>query len=270
MRRICLAVVPTLLVLTSCIQSGGTARGDASPSPPASSPVESSPDLPAPVPTCSLLVGAAEIGLTERQATTATDLAADVLEAGNTPRELVAVMARIPGAPLNGTRLSRTRAARALLGYDGPALSCLYGRVVLRDEPLGPSGLTARAERVRREIGRLFGDVPMGGFAAGGVSSGHVDNSSHFEGRAIDVFFRPYTDRFEARQGWVLAQWLVAHAQRLRILSVIYRDRIWAVWASFAGWRIYTHPGGVTSDPVLRHLDHVHTAVIGALHRDDP
>ena len=207
MRRICLAVVPALLVLTSCIQPDGSPRGDASPSPPASSPSEASVDLPDPVSTCSLLVGSAEVGLTEQQAITATDLAADALDAGTTPRELVAAMSRLPGAPLNGARLNGTAAARALLGYDGPALSCLYGRVVLRDEPLGPTGLTPRAERLRREIRRSFGDVAMGGFASGGVSLGHGDNSSHYDGRAID--------------------------------------------------------------PVLRHLDHVHTAVIGALHRDD-
>ena len=269
MRRICLAVVPALLVLTSCIQPDGSPRGDASPSPPASSPSEASVDLPDPVSTCSLLVGSAEVGLTEQQAITATDLAADALDAGTTPRELVAAMSRLPGAPLNGARLNGTAAARALLGYDGPALSCLYGRVVLRDEPLGPTGLTPRAERLRREIRRSFGDVAMGGFASGGVSLGHGDNSSHYDGRAIDIFFRPYTDPVEARHGWVLSQWLVAHAERLRLLSVIYRDRIWTVWASFAGWRIYRHPGGHTTDPVLRHLDHVHTAVIGALHRDD-
>jgi len=269
MRRICLAVVPALLVLTSCMQSDGAPRGDASPSPLVSSPSASSADLPEPVPTCSLIVGGAEVGLTELQAITATGLAATAIGAGTGPREFAAQIAQLPGPPLIGAELNRTAAAKALLGYDGPALSCLYGRVVLRDEPLGPTGLTARAERLRSEINRSFGGLPMGGFAGGGVSSGHVDNSSHYDGRAIDVFFRPYTDPAEARRGWVLSQWIVARAERLRILSVIYRERIWTVWASFAGWRIYRHPGGFTTDPVLRHLDHVHTAVIGALDRPD-
>jgi hypothetical protein len=79
----------------------------------------------------------------------------------------------------------------------------------------------------------------------------------------MDIFLRPYQDRANARRGWVLAQWLVARGERLRVLSVIYRDRIWTVWASLVGWRDYVHPSGNTRDPVLRHLDHVHAAVLG-------
>ncbi len=67
----------------------------------------------------------------------------------------------------------------------------------------------------------------MGGCASGGVTTGHLDNAAHYECRAIDVFLRHSTDRGQAGLVWVLAQWLVAHADRLRVLSVIYRDRIW-------------------------------------------
>ena len=102
----------------------------------------------------------------------------------------------------------------------------------------------------------------MGGFAPGGVDSGHVDDSSHYDGRAIDIFFRPITPEGTAL-GWVLAHWLVAHGDDTTLLSVIYADRIWTSWASCAGWRDYVHPSGVTDNPVLRHLDHVHTAVQG-------
>ena len=35
----------------------------------------------------------------------------------------------------------------------------------------------------------------LGGFDPDGVSSGHVEGSTHYEGRAIDVFFRPVVGR---------------------------------------------------------------------------
>ena len=84
---------------------------------------------------------------------------------------------------------------------------------------------------------------------------------SHYDGRAVDVFFRPVGDEGQRRAGWVLAQWLVAHAQRYDVLSVIHADHIWTSWASGAGWRDYVHPSGNRTNKVLRHLDHVHVAV---------
>jgi hypothetical protein len=152
--------------------------------------------------------------------------------------------------------------AAALSGREPAALTCEVARMDLPAEPLEPSGLTARGEALRARILATFGPLPMGGFAPGGVDSGHVDDSSHYDGRAIDIFFRPITPEGTAL-GWVLAHWLVAHGDDTTLLSVIYADRIWTSWASCAGWRDYVHPGGVTDNPVLRHLDHVHTAVQG-------
>jgi hypothetical protein len=42
---------------------------------------------------------------------------------------------------------------------------------------------------------------------------------------------------------------------------VIYDDQIWSARRSDEGWRPYTHPSGNTTDPTLRHLDHVHVDV---------
>ncbi len=152
--------------------------------------------------------------------------------------------------------------AAALSGREPATLTCEVVRTDLPAEPLEPSGLTARGEALRQRILTTFGPLPMGGFAPGGVNSGHVDDSSHYDGRAMDIFFRPVSPEGTAR-GWVLAHWLVAHGEDSTLLSVIYADRIWTSWASCAGWRDYVHPGGVTDNPVLRHLDHVHTAVQG-------
>ena len=152
--------------------------------------------------------------------------------------------------------------AEALSGRVPAALTCLVSRGDHPAEPLAASGLTPRAEDLRQRVLGEFGALPMGGFAPSGVDSGHVDDSSHYDGRAIDIFLRPVSAESTAR-GWVLAHWLVAHGEDTSLLSVIYSDRIWTSWASCAGWRDYVHPNGPTSNAVLRHLDHVHTAVQG-------
>ena len=121
-----------------------------------------------------------------------------------------------------------------------------------------------RARQLRAAWTQAFGYLPAGGFASGGVSTGHVDGSAHYEGRAIDVFFRPLGDREQHRRGWVFAQWVLAHAADHQVLSIIYDDHIWTSWAAGLGWRDYVHPGATMrhrGNAVLRHLDHVHVAV---------
>lgn len=211
-------------------------------------------------PPCTLEVARDVAELEVDRAVELTGLAATALADGDGPADL----ARSLPAPF-GDRAT----ARALLGYDGAALACYHGQAVPREGKLGPKGLTPTAERLRRAVRRAFGPLPMGGFAAGGVTTGHIDGSSHYDGRAMDIFFRPHTDPAQARRGWMLAQWLVARGARYDVLSVIYRDRIWTVWASFSGWREYVHPSGNRRNPILRHLDHVHTAVQGGPWRDD-
>lgn len=182
--------------------------------------------------------------------------------AASTPVDPALVLATPPAA----TRPSAesTALVEALSGRNPAALSCEVTHTNPPDEPLGPSGLVpqAQAQAQRERMLEVFGDLPMGGFAAGGVDSGHVEDSSHYDGRAIDVFFRP-VDAGSTARGWVLAHWLVAHGEGSSLLSVIFDDRIWTSWASCAGWRTYVHPSGDTTNPVLRHLDHVHTAVQG-------
>jgi hypothetical protein len=125
----------------------------------------------------------------------------------------------------------------------------------------GELGLTPRAQALHNEVLAIFGPVPYGGFAPQGVTSGHGARSAHYEGRAIDYFFRPVGDQAQRARGWQVANWLVANATRLEIAVVIFDDRIWSTRRSAEGWRPYSNPDGGT-DPISRHLDHVHVDVI--------
>jgi hypothetical protein len=207
------------------------------------------------------------LDLTQAEAGAATEFAAASLRAEQTTAVLAAQLDH-ELEPV--TAKTSTAVARVLRGLvPAYALTCGATRPSVQPEAMGPSGLTPRAAALRAAMLAAFGYIPMGGFRRGGISSGHVDNSAHYEGRAIDVFLSPRGPRNTAR-GWTLAQWLVAHAPSYGVLSVIWSDHIWTVWASNAGWREYVHPSGNRTNPTLRHLDHIHTAVVSGRSRTPP
>jgi hypothetical protein len=151
--------------------------------------------------------------------------------------------------------------ASTLTGYSPAGFTCVVRHDDAPAQELRPNGLTPRANAVRRDLRRTFGRLPMGGFEPGGVSTGHIEGSAHYQGRAVDVFFRPVTPA-NRRHGWAVAHYLVARADDLGIQTVIYDDRIWtAGLRSEAGWREYDEPAG-PNQPTLEHRDHVHVDVI--------
>lgn len=162
-------------------------------------------------------------------------------------------------------RPDSVRLARALLGYEGRALTCTVTSFGLGDSPPREDpdrlGLTPRAEAVRVAMREVFGKQTLGGFEPKGVDSGHIDGSAHYEGRAIDVFLRPVTPENQQR-GWAQAAWAVAHAEQLSVATVIFDRSIWSARRSVRGWRDYKHPGGPTDNPILLHEDHVHVDVV--------
>lgn len=155
------------------------------------------------------------------------------------------------------------RLAQALLGHDDGVLTCtvaLAGSVGDREDP-NDLGLTPRADEVRTTMRAIYGKQILGGFAPRGVTDGHIEGSAHYEGRALDVFFRPVSAGNQ-RLGWQQALWAVAHADRLDLATVIFDRRIWTARRSLQGWRDYRHPSGDTDNPVLMHEDHVHVDVV--------
>ena len=155
--------------------------------------------------------------------------------------------------------------ASALTGWSPAKFSCVARTPEVQAEREEANGLTPRAEHVREDLEKAFGDLPMGGFAAGGVSTGHMAGSAHYDGRAIDIFVRPVDDE-NRRRGWAIAQYLVANAERLQVQHVIFDARIWSAGSdSEDGWRPY-HPdvpagASATTVAILEHRDHVHVDV---------
>lgn len=156
--------------------------------------------------------------------------------------------------------------ASALTGYHRGAFTCVvrHSGVDEVSAELDDQGLTSRAAAVREEIEAVFGRQALGGFAPGGVSSGHSEGSAHYEGRAVDVFFRPI-NAANKRRGWAMAHYLVAQADRLGIATVIFDGRIWTARRSVQGWRDYrvdTSGRDRATAQILEHREHVHVDVL--------
>ena len=252
------AVAAVTVGLVAATSPAEDASGRSAPRPSAS-PSQSA-TMPVILSSCYVPSTPTNVSVTTEDAMALTTLAAGVRDVERGRDRVEAAVAE--AAPDDVTPEQVADAADSLLGLrPGNQLTCSHPRLDVDPERMGRNGLTPRANTLRRAWTRVFGPIISGGFAGGGISSGHVDGSSHYDGRAVDVFFRPLGDDEQRRRGHVFAQWLVAHAERYHVLSVIYADRIWTSWAAFFGWRDYIHPSGPTRDPVLRHLDHVHVAV---------
>lgn len=150
--------------------------------------------------------------------------------------------------------------AEAFAGDPGAAVTCTVRAEAEPRQREQPDGLTPRAQALRASMEEAFGPLSLGGFAPGGVD--RPNPSTHEDGLAVDVFFRPHRDPEQRRAGWALARWLVAHADRLDVGVLIYSDQIWSARRSPEGWRPYTSPFGDRDDPVQRHLDHIHVEVV--------
>ena len=152
--------------------------------------------------------------------------------------------------------------ASALTGNSARSFTCrLHGDIDETDSELTASGLTDRADVVRRDLQARFPDQPLGGYAPGGVTTGHKEGSAHYEGRAVDLFVRPVNPTNRVR-GWAIAQYLVSQALRLGIRTVIFDDRIWTSGLrSGEGWRDYDPPERAGDQAILEHRDHVHVDV---------
>ena len=154
--------------------------------------------------------------------------------------------------------------ASALTGNSPRALWCdVPGDADEAPDDLDEQGLVERAAVVRRDLEARFGALSLGGFEPAGVSSGHMEGSAHYEGRAIDVFVRPINAE-NRKRGWAIASYLVANADRLEVNTLIFDGRIWKAGSrSDSGWTDYRVPSSSGGDrAILEHRDHVHVDVV--------
>lgn len=206
---------------------------------------------------CLVTVDGREAALGRDEAMRATAAAALAVRRDQSVRDVVEA-----STGLGGTEAADVTAA--VSGKARAALTCTGGGADGDEsDSLSSRGLTKRAETVRGQLDEAFGRQALGGFEPGGVSTGHMPGSAHYEGRAIDVFFRPITAANKTR-GWALAQYLVAHAERLEVETVIFDGRIWTARRGFQGWRDYevsTSGRSAATVKILEHRDHVHVDV---------
>ncbi|WP_156870103.1 hypothetical protein [Sporichthya polymorpha] len=141
------------------------------------------------------------------------------------------------------------------------ALTCVTPQRSMPAQPMTTTGLTMRSLALIRGWAEAYGGRPIGGFAPGGVTGGHIENSAHYDGRAVDIFFS-LDDADNKARGWLLAHWLVAHADYYQIATLIFDDMLWSNVNSPLGWRPYVHPSGNVTNVTLRHLDHIHVDVV--------
>lgn len=117
-----------------------------------------------------------------------------------------------------------------------------------------PSGnITSRMSNVRAEIVSRFGK----GYGVGCYRPD--DSGEHPLGRACDFMLSsagavPSSSQVE--RGYDIAEWAVSNAERLGIMYVIYRQRIWDIRCG-CGWEPMEDRGGATAN----HVDHVHISV---------
>lgn len=97
-------------------------------------------------------------------------------------------------------------------------------------------GLQPHVAAVKDKLGAMFGIKNIGGYA----TSGHIKNSDHYTGKALD---------FMTYNGQGLADYTVANAGSLGVKYVIWNRQI---WQPGSGWTKYTG-----TSP---HTDHVHVS----------
>ena len=138
------------------------------------------------------------------------------------------------------------------------------GCVPQKAAPLGacpPSGLPVESGlRSPAARGLRCGAAAFPKIREFGGRSGRPNKSDHPNGDAVDFMIPGWNTPSGKTLGWSVAHWLETQSGTLNVKYVIFDDKIWRPSGSKAGWRPYTHPNGPTSNPTLRHLDHVHVS----------
>jgi hypothetical protein len=91
-----------------------------------------------------------------------------------------------------------------------------------------------------------------------GTLGNRPNASDHPFGKALDAMIPNWQSSAGISKGNQIASYFVNNPGRFGTKYVIWRDQI----NSGRGWAPYTHPNGPTSNPTLRHMDHVHVSLL--------
>jgi hypothetical protein len=214
-----------------------------------------------PASSCTATANDTTVDLSVEEAEAAGRIAAGIIASGQRAKAASAALREgIPGRSLSAEDAGIV--SSALTGNSPEGFTCeLSGGIEEAPDQIGESGLTARADDVLADLREVWSDLSLGGFEPGGVNTGHMEGSAHYEGRAIDIFVRPVNETNRIR-GWAIASYLLSQADRLQIRTIIFDDRIWTRPRSSAGWRDFDVPASSRGDrAILEHRDHVHVDV---------
>jgi hypothetical protein len=153
--------------------------------------------------------------------------------------------------------------------YKPHSLTCAVPFREMPWQPMLTNGLTFRSQELLFAWWEAYGGRPVGGFSPEGITTGHIEDSAHYDARAVDISFS-LDDPANKLRGWLLAHWLVAHADYYQIATIIWDGLIWSNYRSTEGWRKYEHPWGPTKSPTLLHHDHIHVDVVKGWSPDMP
>ncbi|WP_017572044.1 coiled-coil domain-containing protein [Nocardiopsis halotolerans] len=135
---------------------------------------------------------------------------------------------------------------------------------MIADHPVqpmgGPLNITPRTEQMRELVIDEFGEgADVGGVGCYRAVGGWVVGE-HPKGRACDFMLDPngtMPSQEQIDRGYAIAEWAQANADRLGIMYIIYRQKIWDIRRGDEGWRAMADRGDITQN----HFDHVHISM---------
>jgi hypothetical protein len=138
--------------------------------------------------------------------------------------------------------LARTRQAAEMEAVTAVAEAAGVSLAPCPDGSGVESGLVPNAVKLYRAVCAAFPAVSSWG--------GWSNHGEHVSGKALDIMS-------SGSFGQSIADWVRAHAARLRVAEVIYAQHIWTVERAGEGWRPMSDRGSTTAN----HYDHVHVSV---------
>lgn len=109
------------------------------------------------------------------------------------------------------------------------AMSCIFDPAEVAVQKKAADGLTQRADFVKKGVLDAFGKMPITALS----TLAPVDPAAQAAGMALTVSLAPVTAAKSAN-GWVLANWLVAHGSVYNLDRVSYADH---KWQASTGWQ---------------------------------